>query len=145
MNSLKICQNRKNANRVTFIIYLWLKCLIFPSFWLELCKTLESDGQEIKISTRHFCCFYRKILIFATHGLMTILNKWSKCQRSNQYSMRYGILKSYPIGITFCCIEMIEKHVIQIRYDLKMPYLLEYFSDRFEILNTYLIWSLHHV
>ena len=42
----------KNANRVTLIIYLWLKCLIFRSFLVELCKTLGRDGQEIKISTR---------------------------------------------------------------------------------------------
>ena len=41
----------KNAIRITFVIYVWLKCLIFLSFWLELCKTLESDGQEIKITT----------------------------------------------------------------------------------------------
>ena len=27
------------------------KCLIFPCLWVELCKTLENDGQEIKIST----------------------------------------------------------------------------------------------
>ena len=29
-----------------------LKCLIFLCFCVELCKTLEKDGQEIKISTR---------------------------------------------------------------------------------------------
>ena len=45
-----------------------LKCLIFLCFWFELCKTLEKERQEIKISTRmkkfHFwvkiCCFYQK-------------------------------------------------------------------------------------
>ena len=42
----------KNANRVTLIIYLWLKCFIFLRFWFEFCKTLERDGQEIKISVQ---------------------------------------------------------------------------------------------
>ena len=81
----------KNPNRVIFIIYLRLICLIFQSFLLELYKTLESDWQEIKISTRikkfHFGVKYAvfiekkivwKILIFATHGLMTIFNNCSK-------------------------------------------------------------------
>ena len=46
-------KKRKNANRVLFINHIpWLKCLIFLCFWVELCKTLEKDGQEIKISTR---------------------------------------------------------------------------------------------
>ena len=63
-------------------------------FLVELCKTLEKDGQEIKISTRmkkfHFWVKYAvfiktkmnfwKILIFSTHGLMTIFNKRSKFQ-----------------------------------------------------------------
>ena len=43
----------KHANRVSFIIYLDLNVLFFLCFFLiELCKTLENDGQEIKISTR---------------------------------------------------------------------------------------------
>ena len=42
----------KNANRKTLITYSWLKRLNFLSFLPKLCKTLESDGQEIKISTR---------------------------------------------------------------------------------------------
>ena len=50
MKNSEFC-NKKNANHVTFIIYLWLKCLTFQSFWVELCKTIERDEQEIKIST----------------------------------------------------------------------------------------------
>ena len=70
----------------------WLKCLIFLCFWIELCKTLEHDEQEIKISTRvkkfHFLgkiavlsktkMIFWKILIFATHGIMTIFNNSNK-------------------------------------------------------------------
>ena len=76
---------------------------------------------------------------------MTIFNKWSISERSSKYSRRYGILKSYPIGLRLFCIEMIEKNVIPIGYDFKMSYLLEYLLDRFEILNTYWIWSLDQV
>ena len=60
----------------------------------ELCKTFESDGQEIKLLTQvknfHFGVKYAvfieneneclKNTDFATHGLMTIFNKWSKFQ-----------------------------------------------------------------
>ena len=66
----------------------------FLSFGFELCKTLKSDGQEIKISTGIEKCLFlvkyavfienenrfQKILSFATHGLMTIFNKRSKFQ-----------------------------------------------------------------
>ena len=38
-------------------------------------------------------------------------------EQFNQYSSRYGIIKSYPFGITLCCIEMIEKNIIPIEYD----------------------------
>ena len=41
-------------------------------------------------------------------------------ERPNQYSMRYGILNSYPIGIAQCCIEMIEENVIPIGYDFNI-------------------------
>ena len=92
MKNSEFCEDMsksKNANRVSLIIHLWLKYL---SFWVELCKTLERDGQEIKISTCmkkfHFWVKYTvfiknenevlKNLIFATHGLMTIFNTWSK-------------------------------------------------------------------
>ena len=57
----------KTANRVTLMIYLWLKRLIFLSFWIKLCKTLDSDGQEIKISTRikkfHFGVKYAVFMV----------------------------------------------------------------------------------
>ena len=61
----------------------------FSVFGVELCKTLENDGQEIKILTRmmkfHFGVkyavfikndneFLKKNLICATHGLVTIFN-----------------------------------------------------------------------
>ena len=60
----------------------------FSGFLIELCKTLESDGQEIKISTRiqkfHFWVNFDvlsktktiifKILIFATHNLIICNN-----------------------------------------------------------------------
>ena len=49
------------------------------------------------------------------------------------------------MNIRLFCIEMIEKNVIPIEYDFKMPYLLEYWLDRSEIWNTYWIWSLDHV
>ena len=58
-------------------------------------------------------------------------------ERSNQYYRRYDILNSYPIGIRLFCIEMIEKNVISIGYDFKVPYLLEYLLDRSEIWTTY--------
>ena len=95
MKNSEFCEDMsksKNANRVTFIIYLWLKCLIFHSFWVELCKTIEMEGQEIKISTRmkknNFWVKYTvfiikenwQILGFPTHGLITIFNRWSKFQ-----------------------------------------------------------------
>ena len=37
----------KNVNRVILIIHLWLKCLIMPSFWVELYLLLSigRDGQ----------------------------------------------------------------------------------------------------
>ena len=62
-------------------------------------------------------------------------------EQSNQYSRRYGILKSYPIGLRVFCIEMIEKNVIPIGYDFKMSYLQQYLLDRSEIRNTYWIRS----
>ena len=54
MKNSEFCEDMsksKTANHVTFIIYLWRKWRIFPTFWVELCKTLERDGQKIKIST----------------------------------------------------------------------------------------------
>ena len=41
----------------------------FQSFWVELCKTLERDGQEIKISTRmkkfHFWVKYTLLITWS--------------------------------------------------------------------------------
>ena len=85
-NFVKTSQSQKNANRVTLIIYIWLKCLIFRVFELNFAN--QRDGQEIKISTRmnkfHFWVKYTvltktktkfcKILIFATHDLHDILD-----------------------------------------------------------------------
>ena len=92
-----------------------LKCLIFLCFWVELCKTLERDGQEIKVSTCmkifHFYLvkyavfiknengFFLEILILATDGLMTIFNKCSKFWSDLINILGdYDILKSYPSG-----------------------------------------------
>ena len=142
LNSVKTCQNNKNALRVTLIIYFWVKCLIFLCFRLELFKNLESDGQEIKISTRmKKFYFYVKYDVFSENESEILKNSyfsytWSndhiQCvvqisERSNQYSRRYGILKSYPIGIRLFCNEMIEKNVNLIGHDFKMSYLLEYY------------------
>ena len=55
MENSEFCEEMaksKNANCETLIIYHWFKRLIYLGFWLELCKTLESDGQDLKISTR---------------------------------------------------------------------------------------------
>ena len=43
MKNSQFCEDMsksKDAIRVRLIIYVWLKCLIFLSFWFELCKTL---------------------------------------------------------------------------------------------------------
>ena len=97
MNNSEFCEDvskAHNANGVTSIIYLWLKCLIFRSIWVKLFKILERNGQEIKISTRmkkfHFCVKYtvlsktkmkfEKYWYFVTHGLMTLFNKYSNFQ-----------------------------------------------------------------
>ena len=121
MKDSEFCEDMpksKNAKRVTLIIHLWLKCLIFVSFWVELCKTLEKDWQEIKISTRmkkfHFTVKYTVFIKNEnenlknsdfcytwskdpTYGLMTILNMWSKFQNDLMNSSRCDILKLYPI------------------------------------------------
>ena len=63
---------------------------------------------------------FLKILIFATHGLMTILNKCSKFQNDLINILGdIGIWQLYTIEITLCGIEMIEKNVIPIGYDLR--------------------------
>ena len=55
---IKICEfcedmSKSKKKCKSFIInhIPWLKCLIFRCFWVELCKNLENDGKEIKIST----------------------------------------------------------------------------------------------
>ena len=125
----------KNANRVTLIIYLWH----FLSFLDDLWKTLERDGQEIKISTRmkkfHFLVKYT---VFIKHENEVLKNSdfcytWSNdhfqwvfqiLERYNQYSRRYDILKSYPIWIKFFSIISIQHNAIAIGNDFKMQYLL---------------------
>ena len=86
--------------------------------WCELCKTLERDGQEIKISTcmkKFHCCV--KYTVFIKNENEVLKNS----KRSNNYSRRYDILKSYPIGITFFSIISIQNNRIPIGYDIKMP------------------------
>ena len=54
MKNFDFCEDMsksKNANRLSLIIYLELN-VFFMCFWVELCKTLEKDWLEIKISTR---------------------------------------------------------------------------------------------
>ena len=69
---------------------------MFLSFLFELYRTLERDGQDIKISIRmkkllfwgKYAVFIKnehevlKNSYFATHGLMTIFNTWSKFQNN---------------------------------------------------------------
>ena len=68
------------------------KCLIFLYFWVELCKALENEWQEINLHEEmlflvKIWCFYKKriwffwkILILVTHGLMAIFDQCSKFQ-----------------------------------------------------------------
>ena len=69
-------------------------------FWVKFAVFNENENEILKI------------LIFAAHGVMLIFNKWSKLKNDlfNRYSRRYGILKSYPIGIRLFCIEMIDPY-----------------------------------
>ena len=83
----------------------------FWKWWTTRDQTIDSY-KEISFFGK-ICCF--KIPIFHT---------WSNdhiqfSERSNKYSRGYGILKSYAIGITLCCIEMIEKNSVPIGYDFK--------------------------
>ena len=89
-----------------------LKCLIFLCFWVELCKTLGKDEQEIKISSHmkkfHF---WVKNAVFIKNKNEFLKNSdfwytWSNdhiqqvfqiSERSDQYSRRYDILNSYPL------------------------------------------------
>ena len=92
----------------------------FLCFWVELCKTLEKDGQEIKISTRekkfHFWVQYA---VFIKNENIFFFNSdfwytWSNdhiqqviqiSERSDQYSRNYDMFKYHPIAIALFCIE----------------------------------------
>ena len=86
MKNSQFCEEiskSKHAIRVTLIMYFWLKCLIFLRFWQQIkmlthmkkfhfwveCADLSENENEILKNSD-----------FTTHGLMTIFNKWSKCQ-----------------------------------------------------------------
>ena len=84
-----------DANAKLWILWRHVKSLTFRCFWVDLCKTLANNGQEMKVSTRmkkfNFWVkyavfiknendFFFKILIFATHDLKTIFNQCSKFQ-----------------------------------------------------------------
>ena len=104
---------------------LWLKCLIFLCFWVELWKTFENNGQGIKISIRmKKCHFWVKNAVFIKNENEILKNSdfcytWSndhiqsvlqKSERSDQYSRKYDSLKYHPIGITLFCIETLENN-----------------------------------
>ena len=115
----------------------------FCNFLVEICKTLQRDGQDIKIQVSIRMTKFRfwiKYTVFIENENEVLKNSdfcytWSNdhiqymvliSERSNEYFMRYDILKLYPIGITFFCVISIQHNVNPTGYDLKMPYLLEY-------------------
>ena len=105
----------------------WQKWLIFLCFWVELCKTLANDGQEIKISTliKQFHFWVKYVVFYKNENELlknsdfcyTLSNdhiQWmfQISELYDQYSRRYDILKYHPIVITFFCIETIEHNAI---------------------------------
>ena len=60
----------ENAYRVSLIIYLDQKWLIFLSFCVELCKTLSNHELEIKSSTRmkKFHCWVKYAVLNKTEN-----------------------------------------------------------------------------
>ena len=134
---MKTCQNKKKCKSCIINHLPRLKCLIFLCFWVELCKTLGKDGQEIKILTHmkkfHFWVKmlflsktkmnFWKILIFGTHGLMTIFSKCSKFQ--NDLINILGDMTSSILilfGIALFCIISTQNNVIPIGWYFKMSY-----------------------
>ena len=84
-----------------------LKCLIFLCFWVELYKTLEMDGQEIKILTRmkkfqilgKICCFIKNKneflnIIRSFWNLEHLLNM-VMCTKNQNFSFSFLIKTAY--------------------------------------------------
>ena len=114
MKNCDFCEDMSKQKKCKSCIInhiLRLKCLIFSRFWVELCKTLDKNGQEIKISTcmKKFH-FLVKYALFIKNENDLLKNSdyfyiWSNnhiqqmfqiSERSYQYSRRYDILNSYP-------------------------------------------------
>ena len=76
-------------------------------FWVKYAVFIENENECLK--NYDFCYTHIQQLVQIS-------------DRSNQYSRRYGILKSCPIRISLCCIfiEMLEKNVIPIGYDFSL-------------------------
>ena len=70
MKNSEFCEDMsksKNANRITLIIYLWLKRLIFLSFLLELCKNSGKWWtRDQNIDSYEEISFLSKISCFVT-------------------------------------------------------------------------------
>ena len=94
----------------------WLKCLIFLCFWVELCKTLDNDGQEIKISTR----MNKFLLDFSpriTLGTFSILLHYRVkyavfIKNENEFSTKIWFWMKLKVVSWELCLFMVSMHLI---------------------------------
>ena len=130
MQNCEFCEDMSKSKKIKSCIKSdipLIKCLIFLCFWVELCKSPENDGPEIKISTRmKKFNFWVKFTVFIKNENEFLKNSdfcytWSKdhiqwvfqtSERSDQYSRRYDILKLHTMEVTLFCIETIQHNAI---------------------------------
>ena len=151
MKNWILCRHVKIKKRKLCIInhIPWLKCLYFLCFWVrEIIKRSKYRLVWRNLILGKICCFYQKRKwIFEKFWFCYtwpddhIQQVFQISERSDQYSRRYDILKLYPSGIALCSMVSIQNNVITIGLYLKKSYLLEYWSDRYEIWKTCWIWS----